>query len=558
MPRPAISGLSFRADPAALAGLPAPLLRRAVEIKRLLECKAEITACEKSLATFLRLAWPTFDSSPFTTNWHIDAVCEHLVAVSNGQIKRLLINVPPRTGKTSVVAIAWPVWTWSLPPNPDFPLHGPGVRFLCGSYGATKAEIDGVTARRLIGSTWFQERWGDRVQIAPDRDNQGQYDNTAGGSRISTGIPESLGKGGAIRILDDPHKTAEVESEVTRQSVIRGYDEVWRTRSNDPTTGAEVIVMQRLAEGDISGHVLRERDVVHLMLPMEFDASRRCHTVLGFTDPRKRDGELLWPQRFTATWAKTNKETGIGPHAWAGQFQQSPSVRGGGIVPAAWWQVWPPEGQEDSWTQTVEVDGRSVERMLFPSLDYVLVSVDTAYTEKEENDYSACTVWGSFQLAGNPKIILLEAWRERLEMRALVMKILDTARRRKADGVLIEAKASGLSVIQEMRRLMRDGEFTLFGDVPKGDKVARLHAVSPAFSAGLVYAPQRKWSDMVIDEVASFPRSRYADLTDSVSAGVNKLRRLGVVQQVDEVEAERNEALAFRGNQPSVRQEYGV
>lgn len=557
MPRQPISALAFRADPVALAALPTPLLRRAVEIKRLLQRRDEITACEASLAMFLRLAWPSFDSSPYANNWHIDAISEHLMAVSNGQIRRLLVNQPPRTGKTNLIAIAWPVWSWALPANPSFPLHGPGVRFLCGSYGANKAEADGVTARRLIGSNWFQERWGDRVQIAADRDNQGQYDTTAGGSRISTGIPESLGKGGAIRILDDANKVNEVESELVRTGINRAYDEIWRTRSNDPTNGAEVIVAQRLHENDLSGHVMDEADVVHLMLPMEFDAPRHCHTVIGFTDPRKRDGELLWPARFNAAWA-TKQKAVMGPHAWVGQMQQSPSVRGGGIVLRDWWQVWPPEGQEDSWTQTVEVDGRSVERMLFPSLDYVLVSVDTAYTEKEENDYSACTVWGSFLLAGNPKIILLEAWRERLEMRALVMKILDTARRRKADGVLIEAKASGLSVIQEMRRLMRDGEFTLFGDVPKGDKVARLHAVSPAFSAGLVYAPQRKWSDMVIDEVASFPRSRYADLTDSVSAGVNKLRRLGVVQQVDEVEAERNEALAFRGNQPSVRQEYGV
>jgi predicted phage terminase large subunit-like protein len=558
MPRPGISAaLQFKAPPSVLARLPPPLLRRALELKRLLDRKAEIAACEKSLATFLKLAWPAFDSSPYAANWHIDAIAEHLMAVSNGQIRRLLVNQPPRTGKTNLIAIAWPVWTWALEPNDFFPLHGPGVRFLCGSYGANKAEADGVTARRLIGSNWFQERWGERVQIAADRDNQGQYDTTAGGSRISTGIPESLGKGGAIRILDDANKVNEVESELVRSGINRAYDEIWRTRSNDPTNGAEVIVAQRLHENDLSGHVEREAGIVHLMLPMELDTHRRCHTVIGFTDPRKRDGDLLWPDRFNAQWA-TRQKALMGPHAWTGQFQQSPSTRGGGIVLRDWWKVWPPEGQEESWTQTVEIDGKSVERMLFPSLDYVLLSVDTAYTEKEENDFSACTVWGSFQLAGNPKIILLEAWRERLEMRALCMKILDTARRRKADAVMIESKASGLSVIQEMRRLMREGEFTLFGDVPKGDKVARLHAASPAFSAGLVYAPQRKWSDMVIDEVASFPRSRYADLTDSVSAGVNKLRRLGVVQQSDEVEAERNEALAFKGNQPTIRQEYGV
>lgn len=517
-------------------------------------------ACEASLSTFLRRAWPFFDSAKFVPGWHIDAICEHLEAVTRGEIRRLLINIPPRFAKTNVVAIAWPVWTWVLEPDPESPLRGPGVRFLAASYGANKAEADGVTARRLIGTEWFRERWGHRVQIAKDRDNQGQYDTTAGGSRICTGIPESLGKGGAIRIIDDPHKTDEVESDLVRQGVIRAYDEVWRTRSNDPAFGAEVTVMQRLNEGDLSGHQLEENDpgLVHLCLPLEYDSRRHCHTVLGFNDPRQVDGALLWPARFDATWVAKQKRL-VGPHAYAGQYQQEPTARGGGIVLRDWWKVWPPEGQEDSWFRTFDEEGITIRRMIYPSLEYVLLSVDTAYTEKEENDWCACTAWGIFEdAAKNPKVILLEAWRERLEIRKLVLKILETARRRKADGVLIEAKASGLSVIQEMRRLMREGEFTIFGEVPKGDKVARLHAVVPAFSAGLIYAPTRRWSDMVIDEVATFPRSRWKDLTDTVSAGIKKLRDLGLLQHTGEVEAERLEELAFRGNEKTLREEYGV
>jgi hypothetical protein len=173
-------------------------------------------ACEESLIEFLRQAWPCFDPAPLVINWHMEVVAEHLEAVSRGEIKRLLINIPPRTGKTSLCAIAWPVWTWTQKPDPEYPLLGPGVRFLCASYGATKAQQDGVTARRLIASPWFQQRWGDRVVISKDRDNQEQYDTTAGGSRISTGIPESLGKGGMIRMIDDPHKTQEAESELAQ------------------------------------------------------------------------------------------------------------------------------------------------------------------------------------------------------------------------------------------------------------------------------------------------------------------------------------------------------
>lgn len=465
------------------------------------------------------------------------------------------------THNTNLVAIVWPVWTWCLEPDELYPLHGPGVRFLCASYGADKAKGDGVTARRLIGSQWLQERWGDRVLIAKDRDNADQYDTLAGGSRISTGIPESLGKGGAIRLIDDPHKTDEVESDVVRAAVIRAYDEVWRTRSNDPVYGAEVVVMQRLAEGDLSGHLRGERDVVHLMLPLEYDSRRHCHTVIGFDDPRQKEGELLWPERYDQKWVRMQRNL-VGPHAFSGQYQQAPTARGGGIIKSDDWQTWPPEGQEDSWTRDVEdEDGNVSRKVIYPPFEYILLSVDTAYTEKEENDWSALTAWGLFEMHGMPKVMLINAWRERCELRALVMRILETARTpgREANGVLIEAKASGLSVIQECRRLMRDGEFTLIAGNPKNqDKVARLHAVSAAFSGRLVYAPKRKWAEMVIDEVSQFPRSRWKDLTDTVSAGIKFLREMGAIKHPEEAEQEQHEALLFRGNKPTVRQQYGV
>ena len=171
------------------------------------------------------------------------------------------------------MAVAWPVWTWIQQSIEEIGCVGLGVRFLCAAYGANKAQTDGVTARRLIASTWFQERWGKLVQITPDRDNQEQYDTTAGGCRISTGVPESLGKGGAIKIIDDPHKTEDVESPDVIRKQTRAYDEVWRTRSNDPQYGAEVISMQRLGEFELRGDLLERDggDVVHLGLPLRFE-----------------------------------------------------------------------------------------------------------------------------------------------------------------------------------------------------------------------------------------------------------------------------------------------
>ena len=241
---------------AALAFSRHDLAQRAREELERRERDSEIKyACEGSLHTFLRHAWPHFESNDFVSGWHIEAICEHLEALSLGYIDKLLINVPPRSSKTDICLVAWPCWTWARPFDRRFIRMGPQVRFLCASYGARKAQQDGVTARRLIGTRWFQNWWGNRVQIAPDRDNAEQFDTLAGGSRINTGIPESLGKGGLIRCLDDPNKTDEVEGSPVLDSVLRAYDEVWSTRSNDSALGAEMLIMQRLDERDLTGHV---------------------------------------------------------------------------------------------------------------------------------------------------------------------------------------------------------------------------------------------------------------------------------------------------------------
>lgn len=519
---------------------------------------AERAACEGSLLTFFEYAWPYFDPSPFTGGWHLEAIAEHLEAVTRGQIRRLLINIPPRFGKTLLTSIAWPCWTWALPPDPQRLLQGAGVRFLCASYGSNKAQGDGVTARRLIGSPWYQGLWGDRVQISKSRDNQEQYDTEAGGSRISTGIPESLGKGGVIRLIDDPSKVDEVESEQVREATRRAYDEVWSTRSNDPAAGAEVIIMQRLADTDLSGHVLARGGFVHLCLPAEYDPRRHCRTSIGWSDPRTVEGEPLWPERFSPGWMERQQAL-IGPFAWAGQFNQAPVPRGGGILKAEWWATWPPDGEEDAWIRTVEVDGEVRKRTLLPEFAYVLLSLDSAFETKQSNDWSACTCWGVWEdRAHRPRLLLVEAWRDRLELHELVERVRETAERRKADAVIVEARASGLSIVQELRRLMRGDEYQVIGYQPKGDKVARVHAVVPLFSGGVVYAPGRKWSREVIEECAQFPRGRHDDYVDSVSMALEYMRKAGIAVLGSEAEAEEIDAMTFRGRQTTVAESLGL
>lgn len=375
-----------------------------------------------------------------------------------------------------------------------------------------------------------------------DRDNQEQYDTTAGGSRISTGIPESLGKGGVIRVVDDPHKTDEVESDLVREGVIKAYDEIWRTRENDPNAGAEVIIMQRQAENDLSGHVLEDGDVVHLCLPAEYDPGRHCTTVIGFSDPRTEDGELLWPARFGADWADTQKKR-VGEFAWAGQYQQLPAPRGGGVIKKEWWQLWSGE-----------------DRQKYPPFEYILATVDTATSIKTEADFSACTVWGLWRdefetprvvwrdaagiahetrqgFRGAPRLMLIYAWQDRLTLHDLVMRLIETCSRFKVDRLRIEATAAGFAAHQELHRLLSDGCRCAIDleRVPQGmDKYARLLSVQHLFQEGLIYAPEKAWADMVIEQVASFPRGAHDDLVDCTSSAIRYMRDINMALRSQE------------------------
>lgn len=496
---------------------------------------------EGSLYKFFEAAWPSFDPAPFQGNWHLEAIAEHLEAVTRGDIRKLLINIPPRFGKTLLVSIAWPAWTWAR--TQLGPLSGPQVKFLCLTYGDDFALQTATTAKRLINSPWYQDHWGETVQIAKDRDAKEQYDTTAGGTRISTSIGgATLGKGGDIKILDDVHKVSEVESEVIRHKVVQTYDEALASRVTDPRHSAEVIVMQRLHSDDVAGHVLDKGGWEHLCLPAEYDSARHCRTGIGWEDPRTYDGELLWPERWGADELAPHKAIS---YSWAGQYQQLPVARGGGIFKAKWWKIWPPE------------DERPANDLMlsYPKVEYIIAAVDTAMSLKEEADYSACTVWGLWnaprqlvvpaalrtaRAAGEsemaailgaqatyPAVILMQAWRGRMEFHELVEKIIATCRKRGVDRLIIEAKANGLSVGQEVVRLCSGEGWGTTLSNPRGDKVSRAYAVQHLFENGLIYAPDREWAQMVIDEAASFPRGSHDDLVDTATSALSRLRNTG-------------------------------
>jgi len=506
-----------------------------------LRIRDEAARLEASLIEFYKAAWPTFDPAPYTHGWHLEAIAEHLEAVTYGKIRRLLITMPPRHSKTLLASVAWPSWIWTQERDDAHPLVGPQVKLLCLSYGDDLALDSALLMRRLVESDWYQERWGRRVQIRSDQEAKSKFDTDAGGTRISASFGGTLtGRGGDIKIIDDPLKADDAESDAKRDAVIRRYDGTLKSRVTDPRHTAEVMIMQRLHQNDLAGHVLAERDpeLKHLNLPAEYEPARTTVTSIGWSDPRKKDGDILWPERFGPKQLAPFKRSA---YEWAGQWQQRPEVRGGAIINREWWHAW--EHPENK----------------FPECSYIVASLDPAYTEKQENDPSGFTVWGVFQTRDNQnKIILMDAWRKRLALHGpdqprlanettaayakrtspkwgLCEWVAHSCRRFKVHRLLIENKASGIPVAQELRRLYFDDAFGVQLVDPKGlDKVARAYAVQTLFTDNLIFAPDREWARMVIDEAAVFPRGTHDDLVDSMTQALKHLREIGLAVRHEE------------------------
>lgn len=512
---------------------------------------------EDSLYAFLMNGWKYIDPAPFAHGWPIEAVAEHLQAVVDGEIKRLIINIPPRCAKSSLTSVAFPAFTWAQRRVSD--TSGPGVQFLHASYSQILTLRDSTKCRRLIESPWYQSLWGDRFQLMADQNTKSRFDNDKGGSRLSTSVGSSLtGEGGNIIVVDDPNAAQEAHSEATIATTIEWWDGALSTRLNNAKTGAFVVIQQRLGEEDLTGHILSKEvgEWTHLCLPMRFEPERSFVTSIGWEDPRTEPGELLWPERFGEREV-ANLERQMGPWTAAGQLQQRPEPKGGGVIKREWWQLW--------------------ERDTFPSLDYVIASLDTAYTTKTENDYSALTIWGVFsggeqtaianRVIGrdsetislikrtyteeHPKLMLLYAWQERLELHELVLKVSESMRKFKVDKILIENKAAGISVAQEIRRLYGHEDWAVQLIDPKSqDKLSRLYSVQHLFAEGLIFAPDRSWADQVITQTSTFPKGKHDDLVDTVSMALRHLREIGLLVRGDEFTAELEGQMQHVGSAP--------
>jgi predicted phage terminase large subunit-like protein len=469
---------------------------------------AEIDAerARRSLAEFVRQAWLIVEpSTPFVPGWHIDAIIEHLEAVSRGQIRNLLINVPPRHMKSLLVSVFWPAWEW---------LRWPERRWLYSSYAATLSTRDSLNCRRLIESPWYQSRWGHVFALTGDQNAKTRFDNNRSGYRLSTSVGGSVtGEGGDRIVCDDPHKVDEVESDSVRKSTITWWGRVMSTRVNDPKTAARIVVMQRCHQQDLSGHLLEEGGWEHLCLPAEYEGTK-CVTSIGWSDPREQMDELLWHERFGPTEIEGLKRS-LGSYGAAGQLQQRPSPAGGGIFKRHWFRIWQPPGANLPPILVRYPDGtdRLIVAEDIGKVDEQAQSWDCAFKGLETSDYVVGQVWGRL----GARYLLLYQERGRMDYPATLRAVRNVSQLwPNCSAKLIEDKANGSAVIQMLAREIPG----IIPVNPEGGKIGRAAAISPLIEAGNVYLPHPQlfpWVNDFIEECVSFPNGAHDDQVDAMT-----------------------------------------
>ncbi len=397
------------------------------------EEQEEKERCENSLLEFFMRAWQEIDSAPLSVNWHHHRIIERLEDMAFGIIRDLIINIPPRHSKSQLCNVIYPAWIWIQKPDREYPLIGPQVKFLCVSHTTRFAERLGLAMLRLVESEWYQKHWGDRVRLRQDQSSRGDFANHAGGTRVSNSIEGGIqGHGADIRIADDPLSRRAADSEAERASALQGMSDL-TTRITDPRTAAQLLIMQRLNNLDPTDWALKNwpKDTVHLMYPARYDSRRHC---MG--DPRTRDGELLWPEvwneeelfKIERGLAALDGEI-LSDYSFSAQFQQLPIERGGGIVTADDWQIWP-EWTPRAEDMTILPSGEAY--VSPPPVSHVVLSLDTALSEKETADWNACVVIGVWhrprnlvQIVGapeqiddgeQPRAIVMGGWRRRCKL----------------------------------------------------------------------------------------------------------------------------------------------
>ena len=466
-----------------------------------------------SFKDFIRGAWAVMrPDNPFIPNWHIDAICEHLEAVSTGEIKRLQIWIPPQSMKSYCVSILWPAWEWTT---------RPGLLYWTASYGTRLAWRNAARSHALMNDDWYKARWGHEFSFV--RDAEDFFMNDRGGYRLSTS-PGSEGTGyhGDRIIIDDPIEAAAADA--TSQSklgmVNDWYDGTVESRGQGPRH-ARVIIMQRLHELDLCGHALEKENWTVLCLPERYEHDHP-HAWKG--DPR-REGDLLWPEWRPET-ASNAMAAGMTSHRAAGQLQQRPAAREGEILKRGWWRFYDP---------AVLID-----KTRSPRFSVVVQSIDTPSKDKESNDLIAIQAWG----VSAADRYLLDLRKGHLNYGQAKRAIVEQARHvrrlypRAAHYCLLENAGYGVELIEELKREL-PGVLKVSAGL-EGNKQLRAEAAAADLEAGNCWLPgfgqgevstgppdeKRTPADIIdfVNECGTFPHGRYDDQVDAWSQAMNWIR----------------------------------
>ena len=447
--------------------------------------------CKRSLSGFTKRAWKHFDPQPYVHGWHMDAICDHLQACATGEIKRLLINVPPGTSKSTATNVIFPAWLWG-------PFGWPQAKFIGASYETGLANRDARKNRQLIESEWYQERWP--IAFAKDQNEKINFENAAKGFRQACAVKSMTGKRGDFVVWDDPLSPEKAYSETERETANRVFAETLPTRLVSPEKSVIIIIMQRLHEDDVSGYILsRDLGYEHLCLPMEFEPERKCYTSIGFADPRKEDGELLFPDRFPREIIDRDKKT-MGEFAVAGQFQQRPVPRSGGMFKRENFgivQALPPDCKF--------VRGWDLAATASDTAAYT-VGAKLGYSESTKRFYVADIVRGQYAPHDAKRIIMQTAALDGREVRGSLPQ---------------DPGQAGKAQVQDL--ILSLAGYPYEATPESGDKETRAMPLAAQVGISNVDLLAGSWNNAFLDEICLFPGSKYKDQVDAASRAFNVL-----------------------------------
>lgn len=431
--------------------------------------------------------------TPFVAARYLELIAAKLEACRRGEIKRLIINVPPRHLKSHIASICFPAWILG---------HDPSASIIGVSYGQELADKLARDTRALMQSARYQQLFPTRL----NRHAVNDFETTQHGLRMATSVGGVLtGRGADIILIDDPLKPEEALVQSQRQRVNNWYDSTLVSRLNNKNTGTIVIIMQRLHEDDLVGHVLRQEpwEVISLPARAEQEEEFMIRDALGQRGFKRMPGDLLSPERESEDTLKRIRAQ-TSDYNFSSQYQQAPMPLEGGIIKTEWLRYYTP----------IDVP---------KSFSSILLSCDTANKAAEVNDFSVITVWG----VTNSKYYLLDVIRKRVEFPALRRLVVDAARNHRHPIILIEDKASGTQLIQELKQ---EGIFNIkpYESPPKADKTIRLVTQTSVFENGQVFLPQwAPWLNEYIRELTGFPGTRFDDQVDSTTQALDFLRGKG-------------------------------